>query len=133
MYRDAKAVLVLDKHLQQVGQSPIERAFQILGCEWMTRLWTLQEGRLARNLIFRFRGANASLWDILNHDFGLNDRDIFTNLGVSVDIMLTPLFVESTNISQRFAHLTENLQYRKTTVASDEPICLATLLGLYPE
>ena len=60
VYSDASKVLVIDKHLMQISSDPTEQMMQLLGSEWQRRLWTLQEGRLARELFVQFEeGAIA--------------------------------------------------------------------------
>lgn len=55
-YRRADKVLVLDNSLQYCGGdiSRVEMGMRLRYSPWMTRVWTLQEGRLGRELHFRF-------------------------------------------------------------------------------
>jgi hypothetical protein len=55
-YRVADKVLVLDNSLEYCRGdiSGAEMAMRLRYSPWMTRVWTLQEGRLARELHFRF-------------------------------------------------------------------------------
>ncbi len=67
-FKGADKVLVLDKSLQmcKVDAIPwIEMLMRIQYSPWMTRLWTLLEGSLARNLYFQFADGAASS-DYLN-------------------------------------------------------------------
>ncbi|PLB36801.1 uncharacterized protein BDW47DRAFT_132600 [Aspergillus candidus] len=55
-YRDAAAVIVLDSAIQSLSESmPRElKLLRILSSGWMQRLWTLQEGVLAKTILFAF-------------------------------------------------------------------------------
>ncbi|KAI9741633.1 MAG: hypothetical protein M1834_000017 [Cirrosporium novae-zelandiae] len=56
-YEDATAVLVLDSWLLDCKTGPksdIEILTRIFNCLWNRRLWTYQEGALAKKLIFQF-------------------------------------------------------------------------------
>jgi hypothetical protein len=56
-YIEANHVLVLDSYLytqDSTKLSPLEIWTRILCCSWSRRLWTFQEGRLARNLWYQF-------------------------------------------------------------------------------
>lgn len=57
-YRDADKVLVLDLSLRRVSlSSPLECIMHIRVSPWATRLWTFQEGVLAKQVYFRFSNA----------------------------------------------------------------------------
>lgn len=130
VYCNAEAVVVLDKHLLQVGSNRLEQGLQILGSEWMTRLWTLQEGRLATVLLFQFQEGLVPLTEILDTNYFQTDNGIFVNLDSFNNMMLAPFFVADPDMVRRFGHLVENLDSRSVTEPADEPLCIATLLGL---
>lgn len=61
VYRNAYAVLVLDQSFEEAREpcDYLERLVRFNVCDWTTRLWTLQEGRLARS-IFIQQGPGAA-------------------------------------------------------------------------
>lgn len=133
VYQRASKVLVLDKHLQQVGGHWLERRLQVLGSEWMKRLWTLQEGRLTSSLYFRFRDETVPLTQLTQTDSPYHtdyDKDIFSEFYKTTGSELKLRFQNTPDLSRHFLNLAVDLAYRSVTVATDEPICLATLLGL---
>ncbi len=66
-YRNADAVLVIDSGIRSCSLSaPLEeRLLHIISSGWMQRLWTLQEGLLARKLIFEFADGFATLDELI--------------------------------------------------------------------
>lgn len=56
MYKHAESVLLLDRSLQECSgkASPTECLIRIAMSSWSSRLWTLQEAALARNIYFDF-------------------------------------------------------------------------------
>jgi hypothetical protein len=134
VYTNASKVLVLDRGLAQVGDISLERKMQLLCSEWMTRLWTLQEGLLSSEVWVEFKDAivpvrnvldkvrsppedEGSVWDFL-HDQSTGAETV--NL------------IASASARHQF-HILEIQQMmvrRQTTRMADEPVCLATLLNI---
>lgn len=135
VYKKASKVLVVDRHLLQTGPHWLERRLQLLCSEWMRRLWTLQEGRLplVSDLYIQFQGEAISVAQLLSIEKGIYDTsgsEIFTRAYITSTSVLADHFVKKDNISNQFIDLARDLGHRSVSVASDEPICLATLLGL---
>lgn len=133
VYRTASGVLVVDRHLQKVGTHWLEMRLQLLCSEWMRRLWTLQEGRLASRLYIQFRYQAVSVAELLKTDLKPHiqlDANIFGGLYLRTSMMVKTHFEKQDDISERFLDLAIDLSHRSVTVPSDEPICIATLLGL---
>jgi len=65
-YESARKVLVLDSELEvaSIDTSPEELLMRISCCGWMRRLWTLQEGALAKELFFQFKERAAMIGDL---------------------------------------------------------------------
>ena len=64
IYANATAVLVLGSWLFTSGMSaasPEEILLKIFCCTWNTRLWTFQEGILAKSLYFQFKDGPYNL------------------------------------------------------------------------
>jgi hypothetical protein len=83
IYRSADKVLVLDSSLQAVSSddmSWVEMNMRVGYCPWSTRVWTLQEGRLAREAYFQFKNKAILLAD-LQQSAELNDNfQLLSNL-----------------------------------------------------
>jgi hypothetical protein len=62
IYEDADKVLVVDSTLEAASSlaSPEECLMRVRCSNWVTRLWTLQEGYLAKELVFQFRDRAVS-------------------------------------------------------------------------
>jgi hypothetical protein len=139
-YEDAATVLVLDSSLQQLSlqNSHVELLLQIVASPWFTRLWTLQEGALARRLAFTFRDGVMDIDDFMW--VNLTDRNGWSVSGMHEPLKhrinhlrgLLRLNFRSERSQDPFSAILELFRDRQTTKASDEGICLATLLGLDP-
>ncbi|TPX13596.1 uncharacterized protein E0L32_006067 [Thyridium curvatum] len=141
-YSEAKMVLVFNKELRVLDA---ERPFEELVARttrttWFRRLWTLQEGVFARELYFQFKDSALCL------DNGLDAEDqLRPNRTTSSPIEALikeriirdcsqPLValkdLRNTHPSERVRHLWTAVQWRVTSYASDEPLCLASILHL---
>ena len=134
IYTRANEVLLIDSRLCRVsGYHAYETAIQFLCSEWLSRLWTFQEGHLARKLIIQFAdkyiGQEALIQDISGH----RTRDCFglaSQLGFLLEREKGP------ETSWRYPSMTPfnwvlmKLQCRSTTVPADEAICLANMLDI---
>ena len=63
IYKGAEEVLVLDSHLQILGYTAYEAMIGLLFCDWMTRLWTLQEAAFGGMHVF-FQFSNAVVFNV---------------------------------------------------------------------
>ena len=141
-YDKASVVLVLDRSLisPRAGSMSIDEAcLRIATSRWMTRLWTLQEGALAarkNKLWFQFTKTALSGLMLYNSLIKIWTTDI-QKRGV-VDSVLgrlhtfTALFdvSSSENRGAEMKDIMRGLMYRSVTIASDEPLIIATLLAL---
>ncbi|KAK5998589.1 hypothetical protein PT974_00970 [Cladobotryum mycophilum] len=111
-------VLVLDRELEALDSrqtSVLEQSLRICCSGWMRRLWTLQEGMLSGELFIQ-----------LNHVAVRLTRPLQINLDDG------PMFDQTSNgfLTIRYKHLISAMQYRLTSKMQDEPLILATLMGL---
>ncbi|KAK1585870.1 uncharacterized protein LY79DRAFT_670705 [Colletotrichum navitas] len=157
IYANAYGVLVKSAVLQatsvrdifaDTSKGLIDVAAHIYTSPWMRRMWTLQEGVLAGasrargvgdRLCFAFRDGLLSLESVVNllkqapkHEASLAFRFIAEFRDLSVSMWQRP---DETNtpgqpLNLFLQMLVNALKYRSLTVASDEVICLATLLDL---
>lgn len=133
LYTRANKVLIVDRYLTKVSDNGTERRLQLLLSDWRTRLWALQEGRLAGNLWVRFATAAVPVIDLIESEGASSTDDSLGFLDAthkSLADALTPLFAQEHDRTRRFANLLHDCSFRQVTKATDETICLATLLGV---
>ncbi|KAL8832629.1 MAG: hypothetical protein Q9191_000145 [Dirinaria sp. TL-2023a] len=140
-YTEATKVLVLDADLLQASKysSQEEQMTRLFFCTWMRRLWTLEEGILSRDrLAFQFRDGAINM-DQLSFKSTVSDRldNIGNNLYSALGIFLPDLASqhqqgpkETQKESNTLIDLLPVLQYRSTTKAADETICISHILRL---
>ncbi|KAL8961202.1 MAG: hypothetical protein Q9193_002204, partial [Seirophora villosa] len=141
-YESASVVLVLDRGLtshREGRTSVIQECLRVATSRWMTRLWTLQEGALPakkNRLWFQFTKTARPLSFLLDRLFEVFSTDIHWR-GVIKRIFdrlntFTSLF-KNANFESRgtdLGRVSRGLLYRSVTVPSDEPLLIATLMGL---
>ena len=139
-YFEARKVLVLDSSLYCYNSQdlqPAEVNARILTSPWMRRLWCLQEGALPRGvgLWVYFKDGPVHipvLWARLHIvatqdlNYGRLLQDMFDDIRpLSLDY-----YYNASKGTPNLALLDRALSYRNTTVPSDEPLCIATLIDL---
>lgn len=136
-YANADKVLVLDSYLESMNSQDMtdfEQALRIICTGWTRRLWTLQEGVLAKTIYFQFADA------------AVDGDDVFMRLARPQPMSYTkiPIFhswleirlnwngkFDSSIIGSEFVWmLCRALRFRTTSVSTDEPLCLSTLTGI---
>ncbi|KAK8096060.1 hypothetical protein PG999_014082 [Apiospora kogelbergensis] len=135
-YEDAVKVLVFDAYLLEHDASRMseeEMAMRIACAPWNRRLWTLQEGVLAKFLAFQFRDSWVDLTEWTNR------RGYSTSLRA---LMFSPTWLGyaslralETETSQKMniVQAKRALTWRSTSEEDDEPLCLGNLVGTDPE
>ncbi|KAI5917645.1 hypothetical protein F4810DRAFT_726824 [Camillea tinctor] len=135
VYKRANGVLVLDSWLLNNSckdKSDTENLIKIFTCTWNTRLWTYQEGALPRSLHFQFRDGAYDL------DRGMKKANEGKDVTETVTL-LRPIrqryhslrdFRNKEAMVDKLLSVASELSYRSTSVAEDEPLCLAVLLDL---
>lgn len=136
-YTNAAAVLVIDRAIsrQSIETAPEELLLRIKISTWMQRLWTLQEGMLNPTVWFCLRDGMCTTAGLARKMLEASTRA----WNDPVTVAALQLYVQ---LNRRSSHLftaepEENLyniakasRSRSTSVASDEAICLATLLDM---
>jgi len=131
-FQDAKQVLVLDAELQK---SPAfshrnEICTGVLCSGWMRRLWTLQEAVVTERgpgfekLYLQFKETAISVYDLPQTGI----LSLYFPEKAFQELMVT--FPRKGVAITDLNSLTRALQRRSTSKFSDEPICLASILGL---
>jgi hypothetical protein len=160
-YENAEHVLVIDKNLCALMSSDLtalEIISHMANSVWTTRLWTLQEGRLAKRLWFQFKDEALNLRKLLDEAVAAASERSFPLATYYADptAPLRPLYTElvifRASIAQRYIQdaaesrppdslnedgnlyhqlqlIQGSLRGRSTSWASDEAICLCNLLG----
>jgi hypothetical protein len=141
IYQEADIVLVLDSWLQEIPRSVniTEKAIRMYLANWQRRLWTLQEGILAKKLYIQFNDAAQNIDD--TSEGLLENRmtrqgfysTIIDTCHAHATVAYTLLNIgpsEPDEIVMKFAPFVREIQNRGTTRKSDETICVTTSLGL---
>lgn len=136
-YQKAAKVLVLDSDLLQASQSCSreERFLRVFFSTWMRRLWTLEEGVLSRSkLAFQFRDGTVSIdgsADSTYQSLSITRTDHIAQSNLSIYIpKISNDSYQSSGSNAVVAKILPALQYRSTTKAIDEPLCIAHILEL---
>ncbi|PWY88049.1 hypothetical protein BO94DRAFT_63427 [Aspergillus sclerotioniger CBS 115572] len=109
VYEDASAVLVLDSWLMSISCYQIDDAelmMSIFTATWNRRLWTYQEGALARMLLFRFQDGTCDLDSMFKRYENALDITASTTLWTCFDVKYrglkrVPSYLESEGCSCR--------------------------------
>ena len=140
-YERASSVLVLDAHLRSLASkslSPTELLAQVACSSWMRRLWTLQEGRLAKKVWFQFADTAVNVREVFDNvdhsrvptrvDFWLQ-AEIYVQLWMQIwwnsSVVRNTSKVAGTISSTRLA-----LSSRSVSVSTDEVLCLFCLMDM---
>ncbi|KAI4207796.1 MAG: hypothetical protein LQ348_000433 [Seirophora lacunosa] len=141
-YERAEHVLVLDSHLRSLESSELsctELVAQVSCSSWMRRLWTLQEGRLAKRLWFQFADKAVDVMGVFKAHVGKNyplpKADI--RMAFYLFRQLLASVLPGTNRAGSFREINFglqtsylSLQSRSVSIPTDEALCLSTLMGL---
>ncbi|TVY64226.1 hypothetical protein LSUE1_G007607, partial [Lachnellula suecica] len=141
VYRQAQHVLVLDAGLmsyESKSQEWPELLARIFTSSWMRRLWTLQEGALAKSLWFQFSDQALSFTQLGNQAMALSKGSVRHSLVlgdfVKEFISLASFFLPSASSppgdDPELSTLDQALMFRSVSVSTDEPLCIGTLMSL---
>ena len=133
-YSKAEAVIVLEANLEKLTSTSLwepELAFHIASSTWTTRLWTLQEGALAKLIYLHFADGTISLESLHN---ALRTGDAWREFG---DLLANVINLRQADYSDmdvpasgRIQFLHASVKGRSTSHQSDEALCLAPFAGL---
>jgi hypothetical protein len=139
VYEQAHSVLVLDASLQSystASMDALEVLARIFTSKWLRRVWTLQEGALAKRLWFQFADKALSLTELkatmetICPD-NLQQKIIFDDIRYEIDRIEQFFQTKGYDGSgSNLKTLDEALLHRGITDPSDEPICIGTLMDL---
>jgi len=98
----------------------------------MRRLWTLQEGALATSLFFQFADQAVS-FAVLGKSIVQHRQYSMRHRSIDADATKEFLGIGSFFLDTKpptLKVLDESLKYRSVSVATDEPLCIGTLMSL---
>lgn len=140
VYKQAKHVLVLDAGLMSYtasDQEEFEQLTRIFTSGWMRRLWTLQEGALAKSLYFQFADKAVSLTALMESLSRkcnqVKNLAIFTDLWAEFQGLVSffhPVPGPESYDKWGLARLDQSLKFRSLSVSTDESLCIGTLMSL---
>ncbi|KAG8422117.1 hypothetical protein J3459_010702 [Metarhizium acridum] len=144
VYRKAHHVLVLDTSLtafKYEGTSPAELLVRAFGCSpWMRRLWTLQEGALARTLQIQYADKAGNNIAMLTDLWTLGKQDSrYMRIWQDVLNEFSQLLGFSPKTGPenflkwqqpQVTTLQRTLNFRTVSVPADEALCISTLMKL---
>ncbi|CAF9921558.1 MAG: hypothetical protein GOMPHAMPRED_002320 [Gomphillus americanus] len=137
VYADAEVVLVIVKDIMctPLPKTNQERAVRICQSKWFKRLWTMQEGALAKVLGFQFED-HALDWEYLDDALCKNLMDTSnaaTLIGAFANLMtghLRSLSKAKGSWEALFEALWFAMRHRATSRDSDQAVCAAILCSL---
>ena len=140
-YFEARKVLVLDSTLYCYNSQDIQPAevnARILTSPWMRRLWCLQEGALTRgdSLWVYFKDGPVHMPVLWRRLYILSNQDLkyrrllYDMFDDTLPMSINNYYFSTPKRTPNLALLDRALSYRNTTVPSDEPLCIATLMDL---
>lgn len=138
-YENASAVLVLDSWLLSCNSSratKVEILMRIFNSTWNRRLWTYQEGALAKRLFFQFKDTAHEL--DLSYQLFLDTSDAIIDFTLKQPLItkyqsLRGFKQTGNRFSVQLGSVIVALRFRTTSVATDEALCISTLLNLKVE
>jgi hypothetical protein len=130
-YTNANKVLVIDDQLVRSSSTapPEETLVRILSSVWMTRMWTLQEGLLAKKLRFQFKERALDVEDMLSGIMPIFHSSVWLEAHQFFTLLRS---LQACTPGVKLRHLWNLLQWRSTSHLSDETICLSILTGKQP-
>jgi hypothetical protein len=137
VYEEATHVLVIDSYLEAVKSEDLmdlEILMRIFASGWTRRLWTLQEGALAKQLWFQFADSAVN-FKALYRRWALSDIDpqeCMFQATIENQIESIARFRLKIGVPGRsYAQVLVNaLRCRSVSVPSDEPLAIANLLDV---
>ena len=147
-YMEADKVIVLDSWLQTQEMEDdwhYELALKVFSSKWSKRLWTLQEGALARKVAFRFKHASFPYKDkvyredLASQKYQLHlDRKNLEQVMIRADCTVAYRTLRGYQLRAKWGKLDNvqtlgllrGLKHRDTSNDNDEGLCLGALFNL---
>jgi Heterokaryon incompatibility protein (HET) len=131
IYREAHQTIVIDSSLLNFhpNRRPLqELAIRILSSTWMKRLWTLQEGALAKRLCFFLEGGDSWVW--ASWLLKVADSNAHCLITAELGRTLVKMCVGSPFKEMSLAAMLHMIPFRSCSRLDDETLALAPVMGL---
>ncbi len=133
IYSSCRTVVVLDKGLKLCSfvETPTEELnIRLLTCNWMRRLWTLQEAILAPRIHFDYKDVLTV--DSHGNEEGILPRNELLPLSpITYEVARKMAFLRHTRFGDRSIGAVQALlSFRTSSRVEDETIAIAPLLGV---
>jgi hypothetical protein len=149
IYGESVAVLIIDPWLMNIQStaSVAEICYRIYASGWSRRLWTHQEGFLAREVYYQFADKPLKLPDVDDLAKEYEKRMAFNGYPITFPLQAsgkTSFYyttvktivngIQSGQMAEDnkwiiYSHLASSLSYRSTTNIDDELLCVASVIG----
>jgi hypothetical protein len=142
-YHAAEAVLVIDNWLRKESSmifSPVEKALRLYCSPWFRRLWTFEEGLLAKRLLLWVDGRGGEEEGFIDIDANFKEVYLTDDNGEALILRdeISIIWNQMRGIGHlptskslyKFPPLLPALRFRSTSKPSDEAICLGAILNL---
>ena len=115
-----------------LDRSAIESVFRLVVSGWTRRLWTFQEGVLAKSLMVQYQNFAVAPELLEHHLLNLWSKAAFDDLPITLIARTAYLRQrnESFQGANGLAATARALQWRNTSNLADEAICIANILDL---
>jgi hypothetical protein len=126
IFKNAAATIVLDLSLESLSSqgSPIEwKLAQVLLCTWNRRLWTLQESKLSRQLVFHFNDYLIRASELVSEANRARYMPFLHRCVQEINRFCTNDPLDIVSVSRM-------LSKRTSSRLTDEPLAIAPLFGL---
>ena len=149
-FREAHTVLVLDAELYDLAQPAVmELAIRMFCCGWMRRLWTFQEAFISNSespscrekLLIQFGDGTIGMTALLKF-FETSATTYYSNMVIASTVKRMPRNIAWLQSETKnwlgdvirpvdlMMSLASSFEYRTTSTAGDEAVCLAIMLDL---
>jgi hypothetical protein len=128
----AEKILVLDKNLmQRQPATKLEALSMIRESDWLKRLWTVEEGALARDLFFRFADDNLQLKDLVDSNKNAKPASRTGN-GVAAELGTPHTWKDDQSLFSTMISFGDDMKFAERAIRASTSSTLAnTFLGRY--
>lgn len=138
IYEEATQVLVLSHEITDVSAQTLdaELILRVSHTPWFRRLWTLQEGVLAQTVWFQLRERAINMTELVRASMSVPDSTCISGMLYSYILEESKsqirklIAFREVPAEEKAGHIWSAVQWRTTSWASDETVCLSSLLRI---